>query len=616
MAIDKLSKSNRLLQSRRYTHDSFTDSQEAFTSTLDINANEVYVDQSLIPSTGLPFSGSAQSGSIYSVGGQNIMQYYYRAGLTRSDLATGSKSEVFFLLSNSSASLAGIGGQLIDVNQQTNFISPKYGAVALTNANAEDATPGYGVKVFVSTASTTAGVVAGDQVSVNNYTFDYKTGVLQFTTTALSPTTSQYVYLSGYQYKGRLLADNITNVSSSIAALSASVGGGGGGSLTGRVSSLETTSASVNISVSNINSFTSSTAPRLTNLETTSASVNISVTNLNTYSASVSNSIQQLNLFTSSTAALNSLNLFTASTAPRLTNLETTSASVNISITNLNSYSASVSNSIGAINAFSASQITKDLTLASYTGSIDTKFTTLGTYTGSVDTKFTSIGASTSSLNSFTSSILTALTASGVNLTANGNLTVQGNLTVAGTQTIVNSTTVQLGDNILELNGTGVANGGIYIKDPTAPTTGTGSFLWDSTNDFWKAGLSGSEQRILVVGSMGAVSGSAQISLAGTSDYTSLFGGIGASTSSLNTFTASLSPSSNVVFNTVSASAVTSSFNIPTTAVSGSNNTKRLTFRDTTGKLELVPSASVAGDFVQWDGGSFIMSNIIDGGLF
>ena len=608
MAIDKLSKSNRLLQSRRYTHDSFTDSQEAFTSTLDINANEVYVDQALIPSTGLPFSGSAQSGSIYSVGGQNIMQYYYRAGLTRSDLATGSKSEVFFLLSNSTASLAGIGGQLIDSNQQTNFISPKYGAVALTNANAEDATPGYGVKVFVSSASTTAGVTAGDQVSVNNYTFDYKTGVLQFTTTALAPTTSQYVYLSGYQYKGRVLTDNITSVSSSIAAINASLGGGG--ALGTRVSNLETTSASVNISVSNLNSYSASVSNSLLNLNAFSASENTKSSTLATYTGSIDTK------FVSVAASTSSLNSFTSSATPRLTNLETTSASVNISITNLNTYSASVSNSILNSNVFSASQITKNLTLASYTGSIDTKFTTLGTYTGSVDTKFTSIGASTSSLNSFTSSILTALTASGVNLTANGNLTVQGNLTVAGTQTIVNSTTVQLDDNILELNGTGVANGGIYIKDPTAPNTGTGSFLWNSTSDFWIAGLSGSEQRILVVGSMGVVSGSAQISLAGTSDYTSLFGGIGASTSSLNTFTASLSTTSNVVFNTVSASAVTSSFNIPATAVSGSSNTKRIAFRDTSGKLELVPSASVAGDFVQWDGGSFIMSNVIDGGTY
>ena len=214
MAIDKLSKSNRLLQSRRYTHDSFTDSQEAFTSTLDINAGEVYVDHALIPSSGLPFSGSAQSGSVYSVNGQSVMKYYYRAGLTRSDLATGSKSEVWFLLSNATASLAGIGGQLIDGNQQTNFISPKYGAVSLANANAEDTTPGYGAKVFVSSATSSVGVAAGDQVSLNNYTFDYKTGVLQFATTALAPTTTQYVYVSAYQYIGRKLIDTLTDLKS------------------------------------------------------------------------------------------------------------------------------------------------------------------------------------------------------------------------------------------------------------------------------------------------------------------------------------------------------------------------------------------------------------------
>ena len=190
MAINNTYKSARLLQSRRYTHDAFTDGQEAFTSTLDINANEVYIDQALIPSSSLPFSGSAQSGSIYSVDGLPVVKYYYRAGLTRSDLVSGSKNEVWFLLSNASSS-AGIGAQLIDGNQQTNFVSPKYSVTSLANANAEDATPGYGVKVFVSTSSTAAGVIAGDQVSMNDYTFDYKTGVLQFTTNTTAPATTK-----------------------------------------------------------------------------------------------------------------------------------------------------------------------------------------------------------------------------------------------------------------------------------------------------------------------------------------------------------------------------------------------------------------------------------------
>ena len=230
MAINNTYKSARLLQSRRYTHDAFTDGQESFTSTLDINANEVYIDQALIPSSSLPFSGSAQSGSIYSVDGLPVVKYYYRAGLTRSDLVSGSKNEVWFLLSNASSS-AGIGAQLIDGNQQTNFVSPKYSVTSLANANAEDATPGYGVKVFVSTSSTAAGVIAGDQVSINDYTFDYKTGVLQFTTNATSPTTSQYVYISGYQYVGRTLSSQI---------------GSGTGVISSRLARIEESTSSLN----------------------------------------------------------------------------------------------------------------------------------------------------------------------------------------------------------------------------------------------------------------------------------------------------------------------------------------------------------------------------------
>jgi len=73
------------------------------------------------------------------------------------------------------------------------------------------------------------------------------------------------------------------------------------------------------------------------------------------------------------------------------------------------------------------------------------------------------------------------------------NVTISGNLTVNGTTTTVNSTTLQLGDNIIELNGSGAANGGLLVKDVTAPNTVSGSLLWDSTGDFWKAGAVGSE---------------------------------------------------------------------------------------------------------------------------
>jgi hypothetical protein len=203
-AIDNTKKSARFLQSRRYTHDTYTDAQEAFTSVLDINADEVYIDQGLIPSSGLPYNSSGDHLSVYSTSGQQVMKYYYRYKMTKSDL----NNEVWFFLVPT-GSTSGIGAQIIDAGQQTNFISPKYSIPSLANANTEDATAGYGVKVFVSTNATTP--ASGDQVSVNNYTFDYKTGVLQFATSAVAPTVSQYVYISAYQYVGRKLSSQITN---------------------------------------------------------------------------------------------------------------------------------------------------------------------------------------------------------------------------------------------------------------------------------------------------------------------------------------------------------------------------------------------------------------------
>jgi len=81
-----------------------------------------------------------------------------------------------------------------------------------------------------------------------------------------------------------------------------------------------------------------------------------------------------------------------------------------------------------------------------------------------------------------------------------GSLDIGGNLTVRGTTTIVESTTISLGDNIIELNGTAEAFGGLLVKDPTSPNMVSGSLLWDSLNDRWIGGPSGSEQAILIGG--------------------------------------------------------------------------------------------------------------------
>ena len=193
-AIDSTKKSGRFLQSRRYTHDTFTDAQEAFTSVLDINAAEIYIDQDLIPSSGLPYNSAGQDGSIYSSSGQEVMKYYYRQRMTKSD----TNNEVWFFLVPT-GSTSGVGAGLINGSQQINFISPKYSVSSLANSNTEDATPGYGVKVLVD----------GVQQSVNNYAFDYKTGVLQFATSAVAPSNGQVVTISAYQYVGRKLSSQV-----------------------------------------------------------------------------------------------------------------------------------------------------------------------------------------------------------------------------------------------------------------------------------------------------------------------------------------------------------------------------------------------------------------------
>ena len=73
---------------------------------------------------------------------------------------------------------------------------------------------------------------------------------------------------------------------------------------------------------------------------------------------------------------------------------------------------------------------------------------------------------------------------------------IAGNLTVSGTNTVVNSTTVQYDDNILELNGGGAANGGIHVKDAEGSNSDTGSIIWDTGEDYWAAGVAGSEKEI------------------------------------------------------------------------------------------------------------------------
>jgi len=216
MAIDQTKKSNRLLGSRRFTSDDLNTSQEAFQSVLDIRANEIFTEANLIPTSSLPFSGSSQQRATFTTQGSGVLKYYFRQRLTRSNVA----NDVFFFMVPS-GSTGGVTPQLIQDDQQTSFISPKYSVSALANANTEDSTPGYNVKVFKSTSLNSGSLGGGDVVSSNDYQFDYKTGVLQFES-ALS--SNLEVYMTAYQYTGKTLDQGanfsgdivINNISSSL----------------------------------------------------------------------------------------------------------------------------------------------------------------------------------------------------------------------------------------------------------------------------------------------------------------------------------------------------------------------------------------------------------------
>ena len=202
MAFSKETKSNRLLQSRRFTQDALGDAQEAFTRVLDLNASEIYSQQNLIPTSSLPYSGSSQNGETVIVDGEEVLKFWYRHRLTPSDTRNAGESSYntwFFLDPTSSAEFSnGVNPGVLSSKQQGSFISPKYAPTL--GGNAEDSTPGYQVKL------TRAGTI----VDPASYTFDYKTGVLQFNAQSGYTSISTDIRLTAYQYTGKTLASDAT----------------------------------------------------------------------------------------------------------------------------------------------------------------------------------------------------------------------------------------------------------------------------------------------------------------------------------------------------------------------------------------------------------------------
>jgi len=110
-----------------------------------------------------------------------------------------------------------------------------------------------------------------------------------------------------------------------------------------------------------------------------------------------------------------------------------------------------------------------------------------------------------------------ALTMSGAFI--NGTTDINGDLNVKGTITYISSSTLQIGDNIIEINVNKTAgNSGMIVYDTSAPFTA--SLLWNASLDRWTAGPYGSESIIILASDTSSMS----VNYARTASYSTTLG--------------------------------------------------------------------------------------------
>jgi len=217
MAYNSGSRSERLLQGRRFTTDGLTLTQEAFADVFDLGANEIFTDDGLIPtgSSQLPYSGSSQDGLIisaslvdpttYTEGSADdlaIVKFHHRKKLKGAADAT---REIYYFTTDDPDTHDDYvtSDQIIEADQQTNFVSPKYIIPGHASRNAESITPGYKIAISYGNDENNVTAATDDQ-----FVFDYKTGVLTWVGTPPHD-TNDFVFATTYQYVGRTLRSQI-----------------------------------------------------------------------------------------------------------------------------------------------------------------------------------------------------------------------------------------------------------------------------------------------------------------------------------------------------------------------------------------------------------------------
>ena len=250
----------------------------------------------------------------------------------------------------------------------------------------------------------------------------------------------------------------------------------------------------------------------------------------NSFSSSIDTIIGSLE--TESGSVRTTLNTYTSSNNIRVDSIESKTGSFLI-----DSDLSTLEGQVSSLETTSGSHDGRLDSIESKTGSflIDSDLSTLEGQVGSLETES---GSVRSALNTYTSSNDSRVeelvgfkddTEAAIELTGS-NVTIKGNLLVKGTETRVNSTTVEVSDNVISLNGSGAANGGIEVRDVTSPGILSGSLIWDGTDNKWKGGIKGSEDGLVLEGDLNTF----------TSSNDGRLDSLETSTSSLNSFTSSI----------------------------------------------------------------------------
>lgn len=289
---------------------------------------------------------------------------------------------------------------------------------------------------------------------------------------------------TGYSVFSSSIVTTVNSLSSSIASTDLNQ--------SSKISSLETESGSVR---TDFNTYTGSNDTTNTTQNNKLTSIETSTGSLNTFTSSIDTTIKsKLNtdgVISGSSQVLSGTGIYSSS-AQLPSGIVSGSGQI--------SYGSISGTPSGIVSGSGQIDITQTTGYSTFSSSLATTDENQSSKISSLETES---GSVRSVLNVFTSSVNSSLSSMSEAIEFTGsNLTVKGNLLVKGTNTTVNSTTLDIGDNVIQLNGTGATNAGLVVRDATSPNTLSGSLLWDTTNDKWIAGPLGSEQTIVIEGTL------------------------------------------------------------------------------------------------------------------